>query len=57
MSSVASDRLTPGAVVVLDDYDTWPGCRAALDEFAAPRGLRIVLDRTGLLVPYFRKPG
>lgn len=51
------DRVAPGGVVVLDDYDEWPGCRAALHEFADARTLPVVFDRTGRLVPYFRKPG
>src|ERR1700687_896886 len=39
------DVLSPGAVVVLDDYDCWPGCKAALDEFAAARAVKITLTR------------
>lgn len=26
-------RLTPGGVMVIDDYDAWSGCRTAVDEF------------------------
>jgi O-methyltransferase len=50
------DALEPGAIVVLDDYDGWPGCKAALDDFAAARALKIELQRTGEDAPYFRKP-
>lgn len=35
-----------GCRIVMDDYDTWPGARAATDEFAAKRGLKV--EPTGL---------
>ena len=28
-------RLSPGGVIVVDDYDAWSGCRKAVDEFVA----------------------
>jgi hypothetical protein len=28
-------RLSPGGVAVIDDYDYWSGCRAAVDDFLA----------------------
>lgn len=28
-------RLSPGGVMVIDDYDAWSGCRTAVDEFMA----------------------
>lgn len=28
-------RLVPGALMVIDDYDMWSGCRRAVDEFLA----------------------
>lgn len=44
--------LVPGGVIVLDDYDAWSGCRAAVDEFVAAtpeatveRGARLRLRR------------
>jgi hypothetical protein len=30
-------RLVPGGRIVLDDYDKWSGCRAAVDEYFAGR--------------------
>jgi len=37
-------RVTPGGIVVLDDYYTWPGCARAVHEFLAkhrrPEGIR-----------------
>jgi hypothetical protein len=30
-------RLAPGGRIVLDDYDAWSGCRAAVDEYFADR--------------------
>lgn len=32
------DLVSPGGVVIIDDYDRWPGCRAAVAEFMAKRG-------------------
>jgi predicted O-methyltransferase YrrM len=37
-------RLVPGALMVIDDYDMWSGCRRAVDEFLAghPESFRTV---------------
>lgn len=52
------DLLEPGAVVILDDYfSTWPGCRAAFEEFTRARSLCISLQQEAEAPPYFRKPG
>lgn len=43
------DAVVPGGFVSIDDYGTWPGCRLAVDEFFAKRGLThkiIPVDRT-----------
>lgn len=37
------DRLTPGGVLIIDDYDFWKGSRQATDEFIAKRGLQLFL--------------
>lgn len=50
------DRVVPGGYLVFDDYGHWPGCRRALDEFLASRGLHPTLmpsDNEGV---WFRKP-
>jgi O-methyltransferase len=50
------DRVQPSGYLVLDDYGHWPGCRRALDEFMARRGLTPTLmpsDNEGV---WFRKP-
>lgn len=47
------DRLAPGALVQIDDYGHWEGCRAAVDEFLAARGERPSMERidyTGVLL-------
>lgn len=41
-----ASRASKGCRIVLDDYDDWPGARAAADEFTAARNLPLV--RTGL---------
>jgi O-methyltransferase len=28
-------RLSPGGIIILDDYNDWPGCKKASDEFCA----------------------
>lgn len=50
------DRVQSGGFVALDDYGYYPGCKQAVDEFIAARGLEIELvevDETGR---YFQKP-
>ena len=37
------DRLEPGGVLIIDDYDYWEGSRRAVDEFLERRGLRLLL--------------
>lgn len=38
-------RLTPGGVLIVDDYGHWQGARKAVDEFFAARGEPILLNR------------
>ncbi|MBT8419083.1 MAG: TylF/MycF family methyltransferase [Silicimonas sp.] len=40
------DRLTPGGIIVLDDYkaEAWPGATKAVDEFLGPRGVEVRQD-------------
>jgi O-methyltransferase len=37
------DRLVPGGVLIIDDYDYWEGSRQAVDEFLAASGHRLLL--------------
>lgn len=48
-----ADRVSPGGVIVLDDYNDYGGCRTATDEFLAQRpdyrridGANLILRRT-----------
>ncbi|MCB1029664.1 MAG: class I SAM-dependent methyltransferase [Microthrixaceae bacterium] len=41
------DRLTPGGVIVFDDYGYWEGARKAVDEFLDRTGEPLLLIRTG----------
>lgn len=54
------DSVVPGGYIVLDDYDYWEGCRRAVDEFLAERGIVTALEPIGRAgVPdgrYFVKP-
>lgn len=50
------DSLLPGAYVQIDDYGHWDGCRKAVHEFEAARGLQLPLkpiDGSGV---FFFKP-
>jgi O-methyltransferase len=37
------DRVVPGGVVIIDDYDYWEGSRKAVDEFISATGARLLL--------------
>lgn len=50
------DRLSPGGVVVLDDYLDWPGCKTALDEFLRARSLTVKLCGGNDAPVHFFKP-
>lgn len=39
------DRLSPGGVLIIDDYGHWRGARKAVDTFFAERGIRMLLHR------------
>jgi hypothetical protein len=42
------DRLSPGGVLIIDDYGAWEGARKAVDEFFAVRPILLNrIDRTG----------
>lgn len=38
-------RLSPGGVLIIDDYGHWQGCRKAVDEYFSTSGIRILLHR------------
>lgn len=38
------DLVVPSGFVIVDDYGTYDGCRKAVDEFIAARGLTIHLE-------------
>lgn len=47
------DRVEPGGVVHVDDYGAWQGCRKAVDEFFAVRGVvpaMRAVDYTGRVI-------
>lgn len=57
------DNVVVGGYVIVDDYYGWPGCRRAVDEFLAGRGIEVEFrqvdpsDLAGeLSAVYFRKP-
>jgi len=39
------DLLVPGGILIIDDYGHWSGCKKAVDEFMAARGINIFLSR------------
>lgn len=38
-------RLSPGGVLIIDDYGHWEGCRKAVDEYFAQKGIPLLLAR------------
>ncbi|MCA9105069.1 MAG: class I SAM-dependent methyltransferase [Planctomycetales bacterium] len=38
-------RLSPGGVLIIDDYGHWQGCRRAVDEYLSEHGLHLLLHR------------
>jgi predicted O-methyltransferase YrrM len=38
-------RLSPGGVLIIDDYGHWEGARKAVDEYIAAHGLQLLLTR------------
>lgn len=38
-------RLSPGGVLIVDDYGHWDGCRRAVDEFFAAHAVPVLLNR------------
>ena len=38
-------RVTPGGVIIIDDYGFWRGSRRAVDEYLAESGARLLLNR------------
>jgi hypothetical protein len=49
------DRVADGGFVVVDDYGHWQGCRKAVDEFRAQRGITGDLVRVDYSGVFFRK--
>jgi O-methyltransferase len=50
-------RLSPGGVLVLDDYGHYEGARRAVDEYMAARGERLLLNRIDYTGRVAVKPG
>jgi len=38
-------RLSDGAVLIIDDYGFWKGCRKAVDEYFAEHRIPVLLNR------------
>ena len=49
------DRVSPGGIIVIDDYGYWEGCREAVDEFFRARKIRPYLHYIDLPGRYFFK--
>jgi O-methyltransferase len=47
--------LSPGGVLVLDDYFCWEGCRKATDEYRAEHGITAPIIRTDIEAVYWIK--
>lgn len=49
------DQVVPSGYVIIDDYDTYDGCRTAVDEFVASRSLPVKLHRVDADCRYWVK--
>lgn len=38
-------KMSPGGVLIIDDYGHWQGCRKAVDEYFAQQGVSMLLNR------------
>jgi O-methyltransferase len=43
-----TNHMVPGGLIIIDDYRTWPGCTAAVNEFAAAKQLRVKRNLHGV---------
>jgi len=51
------EKVVPGGFIVLDDYGYWEGCKRALTDFFAERGIKdLSIERIGRQGVYFQKP-
>lgn len=48
--NAVADRLSPGGVIVLDDYHDYPSCKTATDEFLAARRDFVVEDGENVIL-------
>ena len=51
------DHVVADGFVIIDDYGSYEGCRKAVDEFIAQRGIRAFMHRVDASCHYFQKPG
>lgn len=49
--------LSPGGVLIIDDYGHWAGCRKAVDEYLGAHGIRLLLNRVDYTGRTAIKPG
>lgn len=49
------DQVVSGGIVIIDDYATYDGCRKAVDEFIAARGLKVFLSHVDADCRYWIK--
>jgi hypothetical protein len=49
------DKVSPGGFVLVDDYQTWPQCRLAVDDFRSDRGLTEPIEFTDDHEAWWRK--
>jgi O-methyltransferase len=50
-------KLQPGGYLIVDDYGTWPACRAAVDEYRSTHGITEPLISIDWASVYWRKQG
>lgn len=49
-------RLSPGGILIIDDYGHWSGARQAVDEYFMEHGIRVLLHRVDYTARMCHKP-
>jgi O-methyltransferase len=49
------DYVSPGGYIIFDDYNFFPGCKSAVDEFIDERSLKVDLIKVDSTAVYFHK--
>jgi len=49
-------KVSPGGFVIVDDYGTWPQCKAAIQDFREREGIEATLETIDTSSVFWRVP-